>query len=65
MSVLCHEAIANEPFTASPQTQAEFQQSATNELGQQMLVAMKLDQGIKRNEEKITAAKRRITGAGQ
>ena len=47
------------------QTQAEFQQTAANELGQQMLVAMKLDQGIKRNEEKITAAKRRITGAGQ
>ena len=47
------------------QTQAEFQTSATNELGQQMLLAMKLDQGIKRNEEKITAAKRRITGAGQ
>ena len=47
------------------QTQAEFQQSASNELGQQMLIAMKLDQGVKRNEEKITAAKRRITGAGQ
>jgi peptidyl-prolyl cis-trans isomerase D len=47
------------------QTQAEFQQSASNELGQQMLLAMKLDQGITRNEEKITAAKRRISGAGQ
>ena len=47
------------------QTQAEFQQSASNELGQQMLIAMKLDQGVKRNEEKIAAAKRRITGAGQ
>jgi peptidyl-prolyl cis-trans isomerase D len=47
------------------QTQAEFQQSASNELGQQMLIAMKADQGIKRNEEKILAAKRRITGAGQ
>ncbi|HEU4498323.1 MAG TPA: hypothetical protein VFR60_03195, partial [Sphingomicrobium sp.] len=47
------------------QTQSEFQQSASNELGQQMLAAMKADQGIKRNEEKITAAKRRITGAGQ
>jgi peptidyl-prolyl cis-trans isomerase D len=47
------------------QTQAEFQQSASNELGQQMLIAMKTDQGVKRNEEKITAAKRRITGAGQ
>ena len=47
------------------QTQTEFQQTASNELGQQMLAAMKADQGIKRNEEKITAAKRRITGAGQ
>jgi peptidyl-prolyl cis-trans isomerase D len=47
------------------QTQAEFQQSASNELGQQMLIAMKADQGVKRNEEQITAAKRRITGTGQ
>jgi hypothetical protein len=30
-----------------------------------MLIAMKVDQGVKRNEEMITAAKRRITGAGQ
>lgn len=47
------------------QTQAEFQQSASNELGEQMLTAMKVDQGVKRNEEKITASKRRFTGAGQ
>ena len=47
------------------QTQAEFQQSASNELGQQMLIAMKTDQGVTRNEEKIAAAKRRITGSGQ
>ena len=47
------------------QTQAEFQQTAANELGQQMLLAMKIDQGIKRNEEKIAAAKRRMTGTGQ
>jgi peptidyl-prolyl cis-trans isomerase D len=47
------------------QTQAEFQQSASNELGEQMLTAMKIDQGVKRNEEKIAATKRRITGAGQ
>ena len=47
------------------QTQAEFQQSTSNELGEQMLVAMKLDQGLKRNQERISAAKRRITGAGQ
>jgi peptidyl-prolyl cis-trans isomerase D len=47
------------------QTQAEFQESASNELGQQMLIAMKADQGVKRNEGQIAAAKRRITGSGQ
>ncbi|HEU0311309.1 MAG TPA: peptidyl-prolyl cis-trans isomerase [Sphingomicrobium sp.] len=47
------------------QTQAEFQQAASNELGQQMLAAMKADQGVERNEEMIAASKRRITGAGQ
>jgi len=30
-----------------------------------MLVAMKADQGVKRNEEAIEAAKRRITGTEQ
>ena len=47
------------------QTQTEFQQTAANELGQQTLAAMKADQGVKRNEAAIAAAKRRITGAGQ
>ena len=47
------------------QTQTEFQQSAANELGQQMLAAMKADQGVERNETAIAAAKRRITGSGQ
>ena len=47
------------------QTQAEFQQAASQELGQQMLTAMKLDQGLTRNDKAIADAKRRITGAGQ
>ena len=47
------------------QTQSEFQQAASNELGQQMMTAMKTEQGVKRNEEAIAAAKRRITGAGE
>jgi len=47
------------------QTQAEFQRAVSDELAQQMLVAMKADQGIKRNDEAIAAAKQRITGAGQ
>ena len=46
------------------QTQTEFQRAVSDELGQQMLAAMKADQGVKRNEEAIAAAKRRITGAG-
>ncbi len=47
------------------QTQAEFQQTASNELGEQMLAAMKSEQKIKRNEEAIAASKQRITGAGE
>ena len=47
------------------QTQGEFQKTAANELGQQMLAAMKADQGVERNETAIAAAKRRITGTGQ
>ena len=33
-------------------------------IGQQMLSAMKADQGVKRNEKAIAAARQRITGAG-
>lgn len=55
---------SNNPLLIA-QTQAEFQQTASNEIGQQMLEAMKADQGIKRNEEAIAASKRRITGAEQ
>jgi peptidyl-prolyl cis-trans isomerase D len=47
------------------QTQAEFQRAVPDELGQQMLAAMKADQGVKRDEKAIEAAKRRITGADQ
>ncbi len=47
------------------QTQAEFQRAVSDELAQQVLVAMKVDQGVKRNEKAIEAARRRITGADQ
>jgi peptidyl-prolyl cis-trans isomerase D len=47
------------------QTQREFQETMSNELGEQMLAAMKADQSIKRDEEAIQAAKRRYSGADQ
>jgi peptidyl-prolyl cis-trans isomerase D len=47
------------------QTQAEFQQAAANELGEEMLAAMKAELTVKRNEEAIAKSKRRITGADQ
>jgi peptidyl-prolyl cis-trans isomerase D len=47
------------------QTQAEFQQAASQELGQEMLAAMKVEQGLERNDKAIADSKRRITGAGQ
>lgn len=47
------------------QTQREFQSAMSDELGEQMLAAMKADQDIKRNEEAIAAAKRRYSGADQ
>jgi peptidyl-prolyl cis-trans isomerase D len=47
------------------QTQAEFQQTASNELGEEMLAAMKAELKVKRNEEAIAASKRRISGSGQ
>ena len=46
------------------QTQAAFQQTASDELGAQLLAAMKADQGIDRNEDAIVAARQRITGSG-
>ena len=47
------------------QTQSEFQQAASNELAEQLLAAMKADQGVKRNEQAIAAAKQRFSGTGQ
>jgi peptidyl-prolyl cis-trans isomerase D len=47
------------------QTQAEFQRAVSDELGQQMVLAMKADQGVKRNDEAIAATKQRIIGSGQ
>ena len=55
-------AMANPSLIA--QTQAAFQQTSTEELGTELLAAMKAEQGVKRNEEAITASKQRITGSG-
>lgn len=57
------DASANPMLIA--QTQSEFQQAASDELAQQLLTAMKTDQGIKRNEQAIAAAKQRFSGTGQ
>ena len=45
-------------------TQSEFQSAAANEYAEQMRNAIEADVGIKRNEDAIAAAKRRITGGG-
>jgi len=55
-------ALSNPALIA--QTQAAFQQTASDELGEQLGAAMKADQGVKRNEEAIAAARQRITGSG-
>jgi peptidyl-prolyl cis-trans isomerase D len=47
------------------QTQSEFQRAVGNELAQQMASAMRVDQGVERNEKAIAAAKQRISGSGQ
>ena len=46
------------------QTQAAFQETATEELGTQLMAAMKAEQGVKRNESAIASSKQRITGSG-
>jgi peptidyl-prolyl cis-trans isomerase D len=46
------------------QTQAAFQETATEELGTQLMAAMKAEQGVKRNESAIGSSKQRITGSG-
>jgi peptidyl-prolyl cis-trans isomerase D len=47
------------------QTQREFQGAMSDELGEEMLTAIKEEQGIKRNEDAIAAAKQRYSGADQ
>jgi peptidyl-prolyl cis-trans isomerase D len=55
-------ALSNPSLIA--QTQNAFQQTSTEELGAQLLAAVKAEQGVKRNEEAIAASKQRITGSG-
>ena len=55
------DAMANPLLIA--QTQTQFQRALSEELGQQMLAAMKANQGIERDEEAIAAARRRYSGA--
>ncbi len=50
--------------TLIARTQAEFQSAVSDELAMQMVTAMKLDQGVKRDEKAIAASKQRITGGG-
>ncbi|MDP9422232.1 MAG: SurA N-terminal domain-containing protein [Pseudomonadota bacterium] len=45
------------------QTQSEFQQAVGSELAQQMAAAMKVDQGIERNEKAIAATKQRFSSS--
>ncbi|QDP20327.1 peptidylprolyl isomerase [Sphingomonas xanthus] len=47
------------------QTQSAFQQTASNELGEQFLAALKADQGVERDADAIAAARQRIIGSGQ
>ena len=54
-------ALSNPTLIA--QTQAAFQQTATDELAAELMAAMKADQGVKRNEEAIEASRQRITGS--
>jgi peptidyl-prolyl cis-trans isomerase D len=66
--VKTNEIIPGNALTAPAliaQTQTEFQRAVSDELAQEMLAAMKADQGVKRNDEAIEAAKRRIIGADQ
>ena len=55
-------ALSNPALIA--QTQAAFQQTASDELGAELLAAMKAEQGVKRNEDAIATSKQRITGPG-
>ena len=51
--------------TLIARTQSEFQSAVSNELAEQMVAAMKAEQGVERNEKAIAAAKQRITGTAQ
>lgn len=51
--------------TLIAQTQADFQQAMPEELAQQLLLAMKSDQGVERNESAIRAARQRLIGSGE
>ena len=51
--------------TLIARTQSEFQSAVSNELAEQMVAAMKADQGVERNEKAIAAAKQRIIGTAQ
>ena len=47
------------------QTQSEFQRAVGSELAEQMAAAMKVDQGLERNDKAIAATKQRFSSAGQ
>ncbi|MBA3667230.1 MAG: peptidyl-prolyl cis-trans isomerase [Sphingomonas sp.] len=55
-------ALSNPALIA--QTQAAFQQTASEEIAAELLAAMKAEQGVKRNDKAIASAKQRITGSG-
>ena len=55
-------ALSNPALIA--QTQAAFQETASDELAAELLAAMKAEQGVKRNEKAIAASKQRIVGTG-
>ncbi|MGH6706476.1 MAG: peptidyl-prolyl cis-trans isomerase [Sphingomicrobium sp.] len=55
-------ALSNPALIA--QTQAAFQQTASDELGAQLLFAMKAEQGVERNEKAIEASRQRMIGSG-
>ncbi|HXG81037.1 MAG TPA: peptidyl-prolyl cis-trans isomerase [Sphingomicrobium sp.] len=59
--IVAHDATTNPLLVA--QTQAQFQRALAEELGQQVVNAMKADQGVERDEEAIAAARRRYSGA--
>ncbi len=58
-----HDASTSPTLIA--RTQAEFQSAVSDELAMQMITAMKLDQGVERDEKAIAASRQRITGGGQ